>query len=374
MVIKKGFKKLKSGNRLYDYQRFKCNACNHFFILKNTQNSRYDSLSLQAKIVFEYLLKRSLRNIKTSKAVGGVGKDRILDILLSVSRRLPDITVLNSRLDIKWSGKFALDATFPKLRGRIFALLICSDFVSLDVVGYLIASLENYQSWKLFLEKITLELTKNGISKFFVTDGKRGLHQALSELFPNVPAQLCTTHKQRRINQIVPHIRGDGYDRLFSHLAHRAILAPIKEAYQTYLKILLNFQNSQEYQNYPKPRQEKLNKIIGALRFQQSKLHTRYNALEAIDDPTTNHLEGINSFLKERINLMRGFKKSDNAELLIKLLIYYYRFHKFTSSSFKERNGKCPVQLNILNNQNYLNKILNGKTASSWIKNLLSGT
>lgn len=327
---------------------------------------------MQAQIVFEYLLKRSLRNIKTSKAVEHVGKDKILEILLSVSSRLPDIFQLNRKFDIRWSGKFAFDGTFFKVGGKLFVLLLCSDFESLDVVDYMIAPLENYQYWKLFLKKINFELSKCSVTKFYVTDGKKGLHQALSELYPSIPTQLCTTHKQRRINQIIPQIHGDGYDKLFSHLAHRAILAPIKEIYQTYLDVLVDFHYSREFLTYPEPRQQKLKKIIGALRFQKSKLHTRYYSQEEIIDTTTNHLEGINGFLKERIGLMRGFKKSYNTELLIKLLIYYYRFHKFTSSSFKERNGKCPIELNSINNQKYLTEILSGKTPSSWIRNLLS--
>jgi hypothetical protein len=371
-VVKDGFKYLLHNDRKVKYQKYLCKNCGHKFVPSKIKSSRYDSLSLQAQIVFEYLLKRSLRNIKTSKAVGHVGKDKILEILLSVSSRLPDIFSLNKILEIRWTGKFAFDGTFFKIGGKLFVLLLCSDFESLDVVGYMIAPLENYKYWKQFLDKISIELSRCGISKFYVTDGKKGLHQALSELYPHVPTQLCTTHKQRRINQIIPHVRGDGYDKLFSHLAHRAIRAPIKEAYQAYLGILVAFRSSHEYASYPDSRKEKLKKIIGALRFQKSKLHTRYNLPDEIIDPTTNHLEGINSFLQERIDLMRGFKKSNNAELLIKLLILYYRFHKFTSSSFKERNGKCPIQLNALNNQKLLTKILNGNTPSSWIRNLLS--
>lgn len=144
--------------------------------------------------------------------------------------------------------------------------------------------------------------------------------------------------------------------------------------YDSYLDVLLDFRRSDEFLNYSTPRQEKLKKIIGALRFQKSKLHTRYQLIDEINDPTTNHLEGINSFLKERMGLMRGFKKKENTVLLVKLLIYYYRFHKFTSASFKERNGKCPIELNDLKNQNLLNKILKGELPYSWIRNLLSGT
>lgn len=94
---------------------------------------------------------------------------------------------------------------------------------------------------------ITAELTKQELTKFFVTDGKRGLHQALAELFPNIPAQLCISHKQRRLNQIVPRIRGDGYDKLFSHLARLAVNAPLKEISEAYLGVLISFQKSDEY-------------------------------------------------------------------------------------------------------------------------------
>jgi hypothetical protein len=319
-------------------------------------------------------LNRSLRKVKISGAVGRVGKDRILETALSVSRKLPNIPDLNRKLDIKWSGNFALDAFFTKIKGKHLAVLLCSDFVSLDLVGYHIADRENYESWANFLINIYSEITKGDLLKFFVTDGKKGLHQALSQILPDTPTQLCTTHKQRRIEQIIPHIRGDGYDRLFCHLAHQAIRVPLKDIYNVYLNILIDIQHDSEFiKTADESRQNKLKKVIGALRFQKSKLHTRYSCPDPIDDPTTNHLEGINSFFKERLKLMKGFKKKENARLLIKLLVYYYRFHKFTSSSFKERNGKCPIELNKINNQKYLDKILKDKEPYSWIRNLLLG-
>lgn len=374
MIIKKGFKELKQGTRTAKYQRYLCKDCNHLFTPGRKNSSHYDSLSLQAKIIFEYLLNRSLRKVKTSKVIGHVGKDKILNIVLSASKKFIEISELNKRLDIAWSGKFALDAFFIKILGKSFAVLLCSDFESLDIIDYHIAPFENFDSWHEFLLKIYPELTKKKTEKFFVTDGKRGLHQALSRIFPSIPVQLCTTHKQRRINQIVPHIHGDGYDKLFAHLAHKAITAPIKPVYNLYLNVLLRIRKSTEFDQFPESRQNKLNKIIGALRFQKSKLHTRYDLAELIEDTTTNHLEGINSFFKERTKLFKGFKNKENAKLLIKLLVYYYRFHKFTSSGFKERNGKRPIELNILNNQQFLNKILKGNEPYSWIRNLLSGT
>jgi len=372
-VIKKGFKPIRLGKRNYKYQRFQCQDCHHFFTL-NKNGSRYDSIDLQAQTVFEYLLNRSLRKVKASNAVGKISKDKILQILLSAGDRMHEITILNQKLDISWSGNFALDVTFFRVDGKRNALFLCSDFKSLDLIGYQIAPLENYHYWKLFLLKIHPELTKDQLLNFFATDGKKGLHQALLEVFPGIPVQLCTTHKQRRINQITPRVRGDGYDKLFSRFAHLAIRAPIKQMYNSFLDILIAFKGQDEFLAYPQSRQEKLKKIIGALRYQNSKLHTRYQYPDLIGDPTTNHLEGINSFLKERLKLTRGFKITGHAEILIKLLIYYYRFHKFTASSFKERNGRCPIELNNVKNQNLLNKIIQGKQPYSWIKNLIKGT
>ncbi|MBU4332501.1 transposase [Patescibacteria group bacterium] len=295
-----------------------------------------------------------------------------MQTVLSVSSRLPEPYEINEGLGIQWSGRFALDAVFVKLQGKSYPVFLLSDFNSLDVIDYHIALKENYYSWKAFLLKAVKRNNIKTVIKFFVSDGKKGLHQALSELFPDTPVQVCISHKLRRIHQIIPHIRGDGYDKLFARLAQLSINAPIKEMADSYLNILVAFRYSTEYNSWPEDRQNKLNKIIGALRFQKSKLQTRYSYPELIcDDITTNHLEGINGFLKERLKLMRGIKNPDNFYLYIKLLIHYYRFHKFTSSRFKARNGCSPISLNGMENSKGLNRINKGNQPYSWIKNLL---
>jgi len=371
LIVKYGFKILNLGHRHYHYQRFKCKKCHHLFILKQGK-SKYDSISLQAKITFEYLLNRSLRKVKTSKAVGRVGKDKILKIIINVALKLPSLVYLNQELNIIWSGRYLLDGLFFSVAGKMKALLILSDAKSLDIIDYEIAKQENYDSWFKFLARVKVNISRNDIQIFFVSDGKRGLHQALSELFPNIPVQLCLVHKLRRIYQIIPHIRGDGYDRLFARIASLAITAPLKEIYQSYLNILLGFLLSSDSDYWDKSRQEKLKRIIGVLRFQKSKLHMRYQYSRLINqDTTTNILEGINSFFKERLNLMRGLKKETNVELIIKLLVYYYRFHQFTSSKFKERNGKRPIELNQDIDRHKLGEIIKGKEPYSWIRNLV---
>lgn len=366
---------MKYGNRCAKYRKYKCKNCSYIFTANKERRSRYDSVAFQAKLTYEYLLNRSLRKIKTSKVTNKISKDRILQIVLTVSSLLPDPHEINKRLNIKWSGRFALDAVFVKLKGKSYPVFLLSDFSSLDIIDCHIADKENYYSWKAFLLKAIKRNNIKAIIKFFVSDGKKGLHQALSELFPDIPSQVCISHKLRRIHQIIPHIRGGGYDKLFARLAQSFINAPIQEAADSYLNILIDFKNSSEYNSWMEIRQNKLNKIIGSLRFQKSKLQTRYSYPELINnDITTNHLEGINGFLKERLKLMRGIKNPNNFQLHIKLLIHYYRFHKFTSSKFKTRNGCSPISLNNIKNLKELDKINKGNQPYSWVVNLISPT
>lgn len=248
------------------------------------------------------------------------------------------------------------------------AVFICLDNQSMDIVYYDIFSKENYQYWKIFLLKLQTVINVTSISKFFVTDGKRGLHQALEEIFPHIPRQLCVAHKARRICQIIPRVRGDKIDKMIFRIGIDCITAKDEETFYKQKNILIQLFQSSWYDNQPKPRQEKLKKVIGAVGFQQKYLNTRFKLPDLIkDDITTNPLECVNGILKERIRLIRGFKNPEHAELIIKLIITYYRFHKFTGSKFRYRNGKRPIQLNQIKNQKLLQKILKKDHSFYWM-------
>lgn len=146
-------------------------------------------------------MKRSLRNIKTSNAVGRASKDKMLAVILSVAERFPNIPDLNRQLNIQWSGRFALDATFFKIKGDSRALLLCSDFKSLDLIGYRIDRLENHESWAKFLIDIYAELTKSKLKKFFVIDGIKRPASGAFRAFPGYsdPVYAPPTNKEELI-------------------------------------------------------------------------------------------------------------------------------------------------------------------------------
>jgi Transposase, Mutator family len=299
-----------------------------------------------------------------------------LETVIAVAEKLPDISDLNRRLEIRWSGRYILDGVFFKYRGGCLVLLLLADAESLDLIDYLIAEGENYQSWKIFVQRVKPEIEANGkLEKFFVSDGKKGLHQALKELFPGVPRQLCISHKQRRIISIIPQIYGNNWDKLLGHLGHKAIGAKSKSEYFVYLSLLKEFTKPTIFNRIPETEQRKLKKVIGVLKFQRNELHAQFDHPELVGkDTTSNILEGINGFLKERLKLMRGLKKETHVPKIIKLLIYYYRFHPFVASGFKERNGKAPVELNQNMNREKIQQLMKCRRPYSWIINLLSGT
>lgn len=327
-----------------------------------------------AAIVWEWCCKRSVRNVKTSTRFGRISKDAVLALVVQTGRALPLLEAVSRALGIAWSGRFALDGLFGKVAGISFVVLICSDLVSLDVVAYGVYESECYASWQHFLQRLHAVLSDQLDPQFFVSDGKRGLHQALSEVFHRTPRQLCTAHKLRRIFQIIPRIRGDAYDQMIAHIAARAILAPDVREFRVYVGLLTQFRKDPFHRRLSDAHQRKLAKVIGALRFQQHQLHTRYRQPDLIgDDHTTNGHEGsINGFLKERFHLMRGFKSPDHVEPIVRLLITYYRFHQFTSSRYPERNGLRPIELNVIGDGQALERIVSGAKPWSPFWNLIS--
>jgi len=291
-----------------------------------------------------------------------------LEIVLEIAKSLPNILVINKMFGITFSGRFSLDAVFCKCNGKPMAIFICLDNQSMDIVYYDIFSKENYQYWKIFLLKLKTIININAIEQFFVTDGKQGLHQALEEIFPNIPRQLCVAHKTRRICQIIPRVRGDKIDKMVFRIGINCITAKSEETFHKQKNILIQLFKSSWYEKQPKPHKEKIKKVLGAVRYQQKYLNTRFKLPDLIkDDITTNPLECVNGIIKERIKLFRGFKKKNNARLIIKLIILYYRFHKFTGSKFKHRNGKRPIELNKIKNKKYLQKVLKKDHPFYWM-------
>lgn len=263
-----------------------------------------------------------------------ISKDVLLSAIEIIADSLPSSYAVTKWLKPIRSGYFALDGTWLKYRGREFVLLILLDVTTLDIVSYVIASSENYESYKLLLSKIQSEI---GQPNGFFCDGDPGLLKVLKEYYPTTPTQLCVFHKYSRVGQLACFVRPKSeLDREIKHRVEKVLFAPTKEQALSALAEL-----KQYAVDYPKSK--KLRQVLGVLKRNFDLLLTHYDNPEM--SPYNNVLEGFNYLLKRRTRLMKGFKKPINISRWLKLLILDWRFHTLTESEFPNRRGRTPLSL-----------------------------
>lgn len=324
--------------KVYKLPRFRCPTCSHQFCMNTNMIGMFDVKVIE-QVAFMYLRSISFQSIVAimqswfEKRV--FSKRILIQHIEYLVDTLPSSSVITAWLKPKRSGYYALDGTWLKYRGKDFVLLIIFDVETLDIVSWQIAIDETYEAYKKLL-KSNYDEIKIDINGLFC-DGDPGLLQALKELFPGVPIQLCVFHKYARAGQIMSFIRiKNEFDREIKQMVKAVLFAQSKQEAIDNLNKLKRFARvHREHQ--------KLKKIIGVLKRNFDLLLTHFDNPEM--SPYNNVLEGFNHLVKRKTNLMKGFKKPINISRWIKLIMLDWRFHKITSSIFKERNGKSPLEL-----------------------------
>jgi hypothetical protein len=351
-VIKKGFKSSE--------QRYQCKYCHKKFC--NTQKH------FSYKIIYEFLQNKTLRNFET------ITKNTLHRAIIVIAKKLPPCVVLNQYLHIKFSGRIGLDAIFVSVEGVSTAVLIAFDLDSLDIIDFGIYDSESEYSWTDFLSNLSKSL--NGIyPKIFISDGRKGINNTLRRLYEFVPRQVCVAHKLRRLVNLFPQRDLTTYERLVKDIATKTILSnsldEFKENEFELLRLVKspNLRSTNTHESVLEYR--KALRARGIVRYQKADFLTQFKYPELVKgDRTNNSLEGsVNSFLKTRTNLFRGFKSQEIFEYWMRLLVFYYRFHKFTSSKYKWRNKRRPIEINWDCDEKKLRKILKSKSYS-WIESL----
>lgn len=265
-----------------------------------------------------------------------IGKETLIKYAEIVADDLPESLKITAHLHPVRSGYYALDGTYLKLNGHDFVLLILFDVETLDVVNYGVAPEETEASYGNLVDGVKDEISQ-GLKGFFC-DGDPGLLKAIRDRFPSIPIQLCVFHKYSRTGQIASFVRPKSdLDREIKVRVEKILFAPTKEDAIKYLAEL------EDYTRKYEGSKTKLRKIIHVLKRNFDLLLTHYDHPEM--SPYNNVLEGFNYLIKRRTRLMKGFKKELNVHRWIKLLILDWRFHPLTSSEFKARNKKSPLQL-----------------------------
>jgi transposase-like protein len=293
-------------------------------------------------------------------------------MVLFFARLLPDISKFNEEFKFQFSGRYAIDGIWIPIEGRQYVILIILDLESLDIVDYLVADKENALWWIQILRNLreAEESYLGNRTEFFVSDGKGGISKSLKKVYPSIPRQVCKAHKLMRLRTIYPRRKLNKFVRLWYLLGRKALSAKSYEDYIFWKKSLVNITRMRLYYKQEEVDRERLPKTLGVLNYQENDFTLQFREPELVNGVTTNNaLEGVNSFLDERIKLFRGMKRYENAKDYIKLLIYFYRFHKFQSSKKVGRNGRAPVEITPCINVDGLDSIT-GEKSYSWIQNL----
>ena len=314
-------------------------------------------------MIHDYLLKKSYRSFD-------VNKNYLNKLVLFFARLLPEIDTFNSTYQFQFSGRYGLDGIWIPMEGSQYVILIILDLESLDIVNYHIADKENTFYWEWILEDLKDCEYLLSRTEFFISDGKGGISRALKKLFKDTPRQVCKAHKLMRLRSIFPRRKINNFVRLWYLLARRALSSKNTEDYTFWKRSIINVSKLKLFYQQEEVDRERLSKTLGTLNYQEKDFTLQFRQPGLVDNVTTNNaLEGVNSFLSSRIRLFRGLKKFENAEQYIKLLIYFYRFHRFKTSKYQFRNGKAPLEITPCLEIDRLDEII-GKQSYSWIQNM----
>lgn len=112
---------------------------------------------------------------------------------------------LAKELHPRWSGMLGLDSKVVKVRGEEMFLVIAVDIVTQDAVDSWLATQENLVTLELFLREVWDEI---GYSpKLAVIDLDLTWREAVENVFPYVPIQLCVVHFERIVDRIIPKLK-----------------------------------------------------------------------------------------------------------------------------------------------------------------------
>jgi hypothetical protein len=229
-----------------------------------------------------------------------ISKKAILKLLLALGKNCKSTIEITKELDLKWPGWLGIDATSIKISGIQFFLFVAVDLKTRDIVHFQIA---RHDEIRYQILGIVSDL---GLGRSHVN------LKVVREVSPGIPHQIYVVHLERDVNLILPRTKRTSLQKELKKLVRKALYArSIRLAIRAYME-LIQFRN--DYYSLD----EKVDKVVNIIRrnFLSTLTHFAHPEL-----PRDNNIaEGIVGQLKERIKLLRGFRRLPNAFYLTKLL------------------------------------------------------
>lgn len=347
----------KGGKKRCRLQTYRCEKGHRFRL---NQVGQWDDSFIE-HVVYVYLrclsLNTTLDIIRATYEEDILTKRTVLRFVEKVADELPTLDDIDRIFEPQRSGYLAFDGVWFKYQNEERVLLVCFDPETFDVVSAVWHEVENQAGYNKLINKVLKKIDKNLIKGTY-GDGDKGLISSLKIHMPDVPFQLCVTHKQLRMGQIVPVKIVRRSRKMtaavkkeilqFQKLFKKTVYAESKEkAYQALNKLKVFAHRIKG------PNEKRFQKAYRSLKknFKLTLTHFDHSGM-ARDN---NLIECFNGCLKPRLKLMKSFKKGKNLNRYLKLFLLEFRFHPLKESALKERRRKTPLELGEV----YLSKYWN---------------
>lgn len=260
---------------------------------------------------------------------------RIWRIVDKLGQNCKSFVQVAEELHPKWSGFLGLDGKTVRVAGKKLVLLLAVDLDTEDIVDAMLAYHEDYFTIRPFLKEIRDEIGYE--PKEVVIDLDLAWKEAVSDVFPDVPIQLCVVHFERIFDREIPATKRTVAQQELKEMVRRVLYSKSME----HSKNALNEIRLRRKHRYFRDR--KSLRMIRSLECNFDMLTTHFRVPNSFRD--NNRTESVNDKIQTRLGIIRGYKKRECAWNSLRLIMMHYRFNLFESCKDKTRNGKCPLNL-----------------------------
>ena len=246
-----------------------------------------------------------------------------------------DSVQIANELQPKWSGFLGCDGKVIKVHGEEWVLLTAVDLGTQDIVDSTLAKGEDYISINLFLRRVRDSI--GYVPKEGVVDVDRAWIEAWSDVFPDVPLQLCVVHFERIVDREIPKRKRTPRQEKLKEMIRQVIYGSDEASARRIVNEILELKRKRYFTD------KKSLYIIHSLNRNFEMLATHFRVPGSFRD--NNITESVNGKIQMRLYLIRGYKKVRSARNSLKLIALHYRFNPFSSCKNKEHNGKSPLNL-----------------------------
>jgi transposase-like protein len=326
------------------YQRWFCLDCRKAFIpgLQERQTTSPYSAAIREKATILYVdtggsyraVTRELRRLGLSH----IQSYQVWTWVQELGRKCVDPFEISRALKPKWSGWLEADGDRIRVGDEELSILLAIDVKTRDVPFAMLGK-EDLYHWIQFFERLkALHYPFKGMT----SDGDTAILMGARANFPGLLHHRCHAHFIRNVEELLPEPRYAAFPHLpteyqrFQKALHNFLEAPDWRIAKEYLRLLIFYPSFQRPLFAPARKLvlQSLPQIIPAFFHKEM-------------PRTSNLIENVIRFLDRRITPMDRFHSRESAWAMIKLLILYYRFHKFTNPSKKYFyiKGRSPLQL-----------------------------